>query len=74
MAAELNRDAGLSGFRDSELGGARRRAPSVSGFPVALALAWTFEITPEGIKLESEVSPNESSRVACSNSCFFGHE
>jgi tetratricopeptide (TPR) repeat protein len=31
------------------------------GFPVALVLAWAFEITPEGIKLESEVSPNEFS-------------
>lgn len=30
------------------------------GFPVALALAWAFEITPEGIKLESEPPPNES--------------
>jgi tetratricopeptide (TPR) repeat protein len=32
------------------------------GFPIALVLAWAFEITPEGIKLESEVSPNESIR------------
>lgn len=30
------------------------------GFPVALVLSWAFEITPEGIKLESEVAPNES--------------
>ncbi|MGH8163333.1 MAG: tetratricopeptide repeat protein, partial [Rhodanobacteraceae bacterium] len=30
------------------------------GFPIALVLAWAFEITPEGIKLESEVPPNES--------------
>src|SRR5687768_12110927 len=29
------------------------------GFPVALVLAWAFEITPEGIKLESELGPNE---------------
>ncbi|MDB6035885.1 MAG: hypothetical protein JWM16_6223 [Verrucomicrobiales bacterium] len=29
-------------------------------FPVALVLSWAFEITPEGIKLESEISPNES--------------
>src|SRR5689334_6567639 len=33
----------------------------VLGFPIALVLAWAFEITPEGIKLESEVLPNESS-------------
>src|ERR1700694_3896966 len=29
-------------------------------FPVALALSWAFEITPEGIKLESEIDPNRS--------------
>ncbi len=32
----------------------------ILGCPVALVLAWAFEITPEGIKLESEVPPNES--------------
>jgi TolB-like protein/Tfp pilus assembly protein PilF len=32
----------------------------ILGFPVALILSWAFEITPEGIKLESEVAPNES--------------
>ena len=31
----------------------------VLGFPVALVLSWAFEITPEGIKLESELGPNE---------------
>ena len=30
------------------------------GFPVALVLAWAFEITPEGIKRESEIAPDES--------------
>src|SRR3954454_10244449 len=30
------------------------------GFPVALALAWAFEITPEGIKRAEDVSPQES--------------
>jgi TolB-like protein/tetratricopeptide (TPR) repeat protein len=30
------------------------------GFPAALVLSWAFEITPEGIKLESEIAPNES--------------
>src|SRR5438034_2206839 len=29
-------------------------------FPVALVLSLAFEITPEGIKLESEIAPNES--------------
>src|SRR5947199_4668931 len=32
----------------------------IFGFPVALILSLAFEITPEGIKLESEISPNES--------------
>ena len=31
-------------------------------FPVALILSWAFEITPEGIKRESEVEPNKSIR------------
>src|SRR6202163_1129269 len=32
----------------------------VLGFPPALIFSWAFEITPEGIKLESEIAPNES--------------
>jgi len=32
------------------------------GFPVALVLAWAFEITPEGIKRADEVPPEESIR------------
>jgi len=32
----------------------------ILGFPVALILSWAFEITPEGIKLESEIEPNKS--------------
>jgi TolB-like protein/Tfp pilus assembly protein PilF len=32
----------------------------VLGFPVALVLSWAFEITPEGIKLESEVAADKS--------------
>ena len=32
----------------------------VIGFPIALAFSWAFEITPEGIKLESEIEPNKS--------------
>src|SRR5690349_4842548 len=31
----------------------------ILGFPVALVLAWAFEITPEGIKRADEVSPAE---------------
>ena len=30
------------------------------GFPVALVLAWAFEITPEGIRRESEIATHES--------------
>jgi TolB-like protein/Tfp pilus assembly protein PilF len=30
------------------------------GFPIALVLAWAFELTPEGIKRAEDVIPNES--------------
>jgi len=30
------------------------------GFPIALILSWAFEITPEGIKRESEIEPSKS--------------
>ena len=32
----------------------------ILGFPVALVLAWAFEITPEGIKRADEVAPSQS--------------
>jgi TolB-like protein/Flp pilus assembly protein TadD len=32
----------------------------VVGFPIALAFSWAFEITPEGIKRESEIEPSKS--------------
>src|SRR5438132_10404712 len=32
----------------------------ILGFPVALILSWAFEITPEGIKRESEVAQEQS--------------
>ena len=32
----------------------------IIGFPVALILSWAYEITPEGIKLESEIDPAKS--------------
>src|SRR5213079_809610 len=32
----------------------------VFGFPVALIFSWAFEITPEGIKLESEIERSKS--------------
>jgi TolB-like protein len=31
-----------------------------AGFPIALVLAWAFELTPEGIKRTEEVGPSES--------------
>ncbi|MGH9807188.1 MAG: tetratricopeptide repeat protein, partial [Terriglobia bacterium] len=32
----------------------------IIGFPIALVLSWAFEITPEGIKREEDVRPDES--------------
>jgi hypothetical protein len=32
----------------------------ILGFPIALFLAWAFEITPEGIKRAEDVSPQQS--------------
>ena len=32
----------------------------IAGFPIALLFAWAFEMTPEGIKKESEISHEES--------------
>src|SRR5467141_4872605 len=32
----------------------------ILGFPVALVFSWAFEITPEGIKRESEVALDQS--------------
>jgi adenylate cyclase len=32
----------------------------ILGFPIALVLSWAFEITPEGIKREEDVAPDES--------------
>ena len=32
----------------------------ILGFPIALVLSWAFEITPEGIKLESEIESSKS--------------
>src|SRR6476619_4523228 len=34
----------------------------ILGFPVALILAWAFELTPEGIKRAEDVLPNEPIR------------
>src|SRR6516165_2509672 len=32
----------------------------IIGFPVALILAWAFELTPEGIKRAADVNPGRS--------------
>src|SRR5437867_6334957 len=32
----------------------------ILGFPVALILAWAFELTPEGIRRAEEVAPREA--------------
>src|SRR6266481_3910853 len=32
----------------------------IFGFPVAMIFSWAFEITPQGIKLESEIEPSKS--------------
>ena len=32
----------------------------IMGFPIALVIAWAFELTPEGLKRESDVDPAES--------------
>ncbi len=32
------------------------------GFPIAIIVAWAFEITPEGVRLEKDVDPNQSIR------------
>ena len=32
----------------------------ILGFPVALILAWAFELTPEGIRRAEEVAPQEA--------------
>src|SRR5207344_1489710 len=33
----------------------------ILGFPVALIVSWAFEITPEGIKREKDVAPDDQS-------------
>src|SRR5437867_11868047 len=32
----------------------------ILGFPIALILAWAFELTPEGIKRAEDVAPSQS--------------
>ena len=30
------------------------------GFPIAIIVAWAFELTPEGVKLQKDVDPSQS--------------
>src|SRR5262245_48901738 len=32
---------------------------TILGFPIALTIAWAFEMTPEGLKRDDEIRPNE---------------
>src|ERR1700745_3910400 len=32
---------------------------TVLGFPIALIIAWAFEMTPEGLKRAADIAPNE---------------
>src|SRR5205814_615786 len=50
----------LSGFRRAAVGDEDIIIVIIFGFPVALIFSWAFEITPEGIKLESEIEPSKS--------------
>ena len=38
----------------------------VLGFPLAVFLAWAFELTPEGLKREAEVDRSQSSTATTS--------
>src|ERR1043166_4191480 len=33
---------------------------TILGFPIALVVAWAFEMTPDGLKRANDVAPNES--------------
>ena len=40
-------------------------------FPIALILAWAYELTPEGIKRTEDVAPMNRSRAASAGSWIF---
>ena len=50
MASDAGRKSDFSVLRNSELGSAACLLLLIIGFPVALILAWAFELTPEGLK------------------------
>lgn len=37
------------------------------GFPVALVVSWVFEVTPDGVKRESDIGVSQASRTAAGN-------
>lgn len=39
----------------------------VLGFPVALVVSWIFEVTPDGVRRESEIDASQSSRTIAGN-------
>src|SRR5437016_12915218 len=41
----------------------------ILGFPVALILAWAFDLTPEGIKRAEEVTPREATAPKAGRKC-----
>ncbi len=53
----------LPGLRCAALGAARVHPARLLGFPIALVLAWVFDVTPEGVKLDANRRPATS---ACS--------
>src|SRR5437762_4752650 len=55
LAFNPNCHAGFPVPGDSKLGGALVIALVAIGFPIALIIAWAFELTPEGIKRTEDV-------------------
>lgn len=43
------------------------------GFPIALILAWAFELTPEGVKLTRNVSAEEQARISQGKRNWFAY-
>ena len=49
LVVDPGRNPGVSVFRNSELGRASGGLLIVVGFPIALVIAWAFELTPGGL-------------------------
>lgn len=63
MAADADRESDFSFFEIPNWGVRLVVLLLVIGFPVALILAWAFELTPEGIK-RTEVADKEPAKRA----------